>query len=158
MTKEITKSIILQQIQDKFKLRDFEPANFLFDETVIPVYDIGPHLYNRHVMMKTMSVTAGPAGILFFTVPMDERWTFTNYNVTFMTGVFTVTGLYIHRTATGTESIYLDQVLGRTGSYAINVASPIVLDAGDKVWMYIDGYTSTGDLRLTIDVMKETIR
>ena len=44
MTKEITKSFILQQIQDKFRLREFTAENFLFSETVIPIYNVENHL------------------------------------------------------------------------------------------------------------------
>ena len=159
MTKEITNAFILQEIQDKFKMREFDAAKFLFDETVVPVYDIGAHLHRYFVEMVTLSITSAPTAYTFFTVPQDERWTFTNYNITFMTGAYTVTGVYITRISSGpTHYLYLDQELGRSGSYAISLATPVVLEAGDEIRVLVDGYTSTGDLRVGVDVMKETIR
>ena len=160
MTKEITKAFILQQMQDKFGLREFEAAKFLFSEQVIPVYEIGGHINKFFIQKETVSITSGaPTGFLFFTVPENERWTFTNYNITFMTGTYTVTGVYIVRISSGTvNSLYLDQVLGRSGSYAINLATPVVLESGDSINILVDGYSVTGDLRLTVDTMMEEIR
>ena len=159
MTKEITKSIILQEIQDKLKLREFESAKFLLDETVVPVYDIGYHLGKRFIEMKTVSITAGPDAYVYFTVPENERWAFSNYNITFVTGVYGVTGLFITRASSGAGAfLYLDQKLGQTSSYPVNLGMDVVLDAGDNISIFVDAYTSTGDLRLGIDVTKEEIR
>ena len=158
MTKEITKAIVLQQIQDKFSLREFEPAPFLFDETVVPVYNIGTHFKHFYVQEKTESITSA-SGTRFFTVPDTERWIFSNYNITFMTGTYTVTGLYSFRIRTSEfNSIYFDQELGRSGSYAINLPTPVVLNPGDTLEILVDGYTATGDLRLTVDTEVEEIR
>ena len=73
MTKEITKSIILQEIADKFALRDFEPEKFLFGEYVIPTYDIAPHVRNWVNTRHRIEVTGnGSYQILY--VPATERY------------------------------------------------------------------------------------
>ena len=158
MTKEITKAIILQEIQDKLKLREFIPASFLFDETVVPVYNVEQHLVVPAIKYAERSIIAGGMGFDFFTVPNDEKWTLNKYDVVFMaSGAYSVTGAYIKR-FTGADNIYLDMTLGQTVSYHVNLPCPLVLYPGDAINIYIDGYTSTANLRLYIDVMKEEIR
>jgi len=156
MTKEITKAIILQEIQDKFKLREFLPAKFLFDETVVPVYDVQQHLVTWEVIDATVSITAGPSAYTFFTVPDGERWFMSGFNVIFITGAFTTTGCVIYRTQD--DYFYLDMLAGVNTSYAHDLPKDITLNAGDLVRMYVDSYTSTGNLRLSLNVAKETIR
>ena len=161
MSKEITKAIILQEIQDKMKLRDFVPAKFLFEETVIPVYNIETHFQFHTASFEEKSVTAGSTYYNFFTVPDDQKWTLNAYNIVFMaTGAYTVTGLYINRRqklASG-AFVYLDMKEGQTASYSINLPKPVILTAGDLLNVYVDSYTSTADLRLYIDFIREIIR
>ena len=159
MTKEITKAYILQQMQDKFKLRDLEPSTFSFLETVIPTYDIEQHLKAWKVKQTDVSITAAPVGYLFYIVPDNEKWVIRGYNVVFMAaGAYTVTGLYIQRGKYAANTIYVDMVQGQTVSYAINPPEPITLEPGDRIYIYIDSYTSTADLRLYIDCQVETVR
>ena len=161
MSKEITKAYILQQLQDKFGLREFEPAKFLFDETVIPVYDIAPHTLYHTARYNIVSVTAGPAGYLVKSVPDTERWTLRGYNVIFMAaGAYKVTGIYITRKlqVIANAFVYLDMTLGQTVSYAVNLPTPVVLEPGDEISVYIDDYTSTANLRVYIDYTVEELR
>ena len=161
MTKEITKAHILQQIQDKFSLREFEAAKFLFSETVLPIYDMGQHLYERWQKYATQSVTT-TGGLQFYTVPDDEQWTLSLYDVVFMTGAYTVAGVYVRRPLAyrdpGDAYIYLDLAAAQNTSYHVELHHPIVLEAHTSIYVCIDGYTSTGDLRLYIDYMMEKIR
>ena len=158
MTKEITKASILQQIQDKLKLREFEPANFLFDETVIPVYDISNHLGKAIVGYGEEAITT-IGGVTFYTVPDNERWFLTGYNVIFMgAGAYTVAGAYITRLTYPLNFMYLDLTAAQTVSYAVNLPKALMLQPGDTLNINIDGYTSPQDLRLYIDVWKEEIR
>ena len=157
MTKEITKSIILQEIQDKFKLREFADAKFLFDETVIPVYNVEQHLAHAEVKEKTVSITSGPAGFLFFTLPWTERWSIHTYNIIFMTGVFSVTGLMVARRLDA-DYIYIDMTQGQTTSYTVNLPKDIICNPGDTLRVYVDGYTSTGNLMLRLDTTVEEVR
>ena len=157
MTKEITKAKIIQEIQDKLSLREFESSPFLFSETVIPIYDIKPHLERWRVALKEKSVSSA-AAVGFFVVPNDEKWTLSRYDVIFMAaGAYTVTGAYIYRTEDG-ERIYLDMLEGRSVSYHIELPTPAILNPGDAIWILIDSYTSTANLRLYIDVLKEEVR
>ena len=156
MTKEITKAIILQRIQDKFKLRDFEPAPFLFDETVIPIYDIKPHLETMMRQTETLSVTAtGPLN--FFSVPVDEQWYLHRYNVIFVTGAYTIAGLFVGR-PTSAYYTYLDLTAAQTVSYVRELPKDVKLNPGDRVYINVDGYTSTGDLTLICEVTREELR
>ena len=160
MTKEITKAFILQQIQDKFKLRDYEHEKFVFSETVIPTYNIEQHLVDYSAAYKTVSITSGSSGYEFFLIPENERWALATYNVVFITGVYGVTGLYIvraKRTHDGAMA-YLDMTAGQTTSYAKHLPQPVILDAGDRVYLYVDSWTSIGDLRLYIDYTRVVIR
>ena len=160
MSKEITKSIILQEMQDKLKLREFAPSNFLFDETVVPVYNIEQHLedfWNKYITSTTIT---GIGGIGFATVPSTEKWTLYRYDLVFMSGVITVAGVYVtrvNRTPIGAY-IYLDLTAAQTVSYHVDVNPPIVLQPGDVVSASVDGYTSDAILRLYIDYKRETIR
>jgi len=160
MSKEITKTNILQAIQDKFKLRDLEPERFVFQETVVPVYDIDQHLREFTNNWIEKSITSGPGGFNFMKVPPTERWFLRAYNVVFMAaGAYTVTGLYILRNKGISGGMtYIDMTEGQTVSYAVNLPQLIPLDPGDYLYIYIDSYTSTAGLRLYIDYMKETIR
>jgi len=158
MTKEITKAIILQEIQDKLKMREFAPAKFLFDETVVPVYNIERHLDHWITNFVNVAITSTGPRILF-TVPADERWFLRRYDAVFMTGVYTITGMYTRRHDMDQAYFcYLDLGAGTSISYHIDLLNPIVLDPGDIIAVNVDGYTSTGDFRLYIDYLKEEIR
>ena len=157
MTKEITKAFILQEIQDKFKLREFEHDKFLFSETVIPTYDIRPHTQKWIVDKVVISVTE-IGGLHFFTVPDTEEWHLRSYTPIFYTGVYTVAGVYITRVHDPTYFMYLDLTAAQNTSYTVNLPMDVTLQAGDTIDINIDGYTSTGWLQLYIDVMKEEIR
>ena len=157
MTKEITKSIILQEIQDKLKLREFAPANFLFDETVVPVYNIERHLEEWTTKEKTVSITAANS-FIFYTVPQNERWHLRAYWVLFlMTGAIKATGILVQRKKYPI-TFYLDLTKGQEVTYLVNLPNPVVLEPGDQLQAYIDTYVSTQDLRLYIDYMREEIR
>ena len=159
MTKEITKAFIIQQIQDKFTLRELIPETFSFGETVVPVYNIEQHLEEHIGVYEQISITSTGAKVCF-TVPENEKWMFSRYTVVFMGGgAYTVTGVYIHRrTANPAFFMYLDMEAGRTASYHINLTQPVVLTGGDTIEVYVDGFTSTQDLRLYLDYMREILR
>ena len=157
MTKEITKAYILQEIQDKFKLRELEPETFRFSEMVVPVYNIEKHLERVEIDYKTISITA-TGSVEFFRVPMDEKWTVHRYMVMFLTGNFTSTGLLITRTAIATHYMYLDLKTGVTASYLNDLPKAVLLNPGDGVYVNVTGYVATGDMKVMIDATKETIR
>ena len=158
MTKEITKAYLLQQLEDKFKLREFEPEVFTFSERVVPTYNIGQDVRTRATKYYAASVT-GTGGVLFFTVPYNERWFLKTYNVIFMgVNTCTIAGVYITRVYNPNNFIYLDLTAAQTVSYAVNLPKVIVLDSGDNINVNVDGYTSAQTLRLYIDYEKEEIR
>ena len=159
MTKEITKAYILQQIEDRFGLRELIPEKFSFSEMVQPVYNIDSHLTSWSNLMKEISITSA-AGFQFFAVPDAERWFLGNYNVVFMgAGAIKVTGAYITRRESGfVTPVYLDMTLNQTVSYAVNLPAPIMLEPGDRIYILCDDYTSTQNLRLYVMVRRETLR
>ena len=160
MTKEITKAFIIQQIQDKFKLRDLYPEKFSFQESVVPIYDISQHLMTYTARYVEKSVTE-IGGILFFEVPQNERIYLNGYTIVFMAeGGYTVTGLSIIRKKeiNPYSFVYLDMTKNQSVSYTVNLPKTVILDSGDKLYINIDGYTSTQNLRLYIDYMREEIR
>ena len=157
MTKEITKAFILQQMQNKFAMREFESRPFLFDETVVPVYNIEQHLEEWWQRFATKTITTTGAA-LFFTTPDERKWTLKRYDVVFMTGVFTIAGVYIVRTNMGSENsfVYLDLKAAQNASY--HIERDVTLNPGDKIYVNVDGYTSTGDLRIYLDYKEEYMR
>ena len=158
MTKEITKAFILQELQDKFSLREFEPAKFLFDETVIPTYDINPHIVHPVIVFASVEITSAPDAYNFFVVPENERWWLQGYNVVFMaTGAYTVTGLFMHHFNDATNMQYLDMTAGQTVSYAKRLPVPVLLQPRTSLEVYVDAYTSTNYLRLYIHYLREEI-
>ena len=159
MTKEITKATILQEMQDKLKLREFDPANFLFSETVHPVYNIEQHLQHWKTAYAEQTIMSA-VGVTFFTVPQNERWYVNGYNIVFMgAGAYTVSGMYIERIDAGIGVfLYLDLTAAQTVSYAVNLPKVLALNPGDQLNINIDSYTSPQDLRLYIDYMVEEIR
>jgi len=157
MTKEITKAIILQEMQDKLKLREFDPAAFLFDETVVPVYEIAPHLLKTVVKSKTLSITSGPDPYMFFEVSGTERWHISGYNVIFITGSYKVAGMLLYRKMIA-DYFYIDLTKNQTVSYAVNLPKELVVNPGEKIFLYVDDYTSTGNLELRLDVKVEELR
>ena len=161
MTKEITKSVILQEMQDKLALREFEPDKFLFSETVVPTYDIEQHLEEHWQKYITESITA--IGSQFFiSIPPTEKWTMSRYDVVFMTGTYTVAGVYFTRPpahrAPSDAYMYLDLTAAQSVSYHVEMSQPVILEPNSSIFINIDGYTVTGNLRLYIDYMKEEIR
>ena len=157
MTKEITKANILQEIYDRFKMRELVPAKFAFDETVVPIYNIAPHLSEWHVETNTVSITSA-AGYTYFTVPANEEWTLRGYYILFLSsGTHTVSGLFISRRPE-LESLYLDLEAGHAVSYIVNLPQHVILPPRSMVGLLIDSYTSTYDLTLKLDVKKEIIR
>ena len=157
MTKEITKAYILQQMQDKFGLRELIPEVFSFHETVIPTYNVEQHLLTHISKYAEAQVTATGA-LPFFQVPENERWHFDRYDVIFMAaGAYTVAGVFVKRKAF-VDTVYLDLTAAQTVSYHINLPVAQVMDPGDRLKINIDGYTSLANLRLYLDYTKEEIR
>ena len=159
MTKEITKAFILQQLEDKLGLRELEPEKFCFSEEVVPIYNIEPHLGHWTLKKATVSVT-GTGLVFFFKVPANERWTLRAYQTIFMTGAFTTAGVYIDTRFGGSSAdfMYLDLAAAQNVSYLVNLPVPVVLESGARIFHNIDGYTTTGDLMLTADLLVEEIR
>ena len=159
MTKEITKAFILQEMEDKFKLRELSPEKFRFSEEVIPIYDIEQHLTSWEVRSSTVSITSATY-FLFFNVPTNERWLLRAYQVIFgATGAHKGTGLYIwYRPPPTTETIYLDMKKNQEVSYLVNLLHPVVLESGNRLEYLIDTYVSTQNLTINIDIQKEEIR
>ena len=158
MTKEITKANILQELQDKLKLREFESSPFLFSETVIPVYSIDQHLKKWVTDLKQNEITE-IGGVAFFTVPDTERWYVNGYNVVFVTGSYTVSGVYLTRAVKGAAYfLYLELSATQSVSYAENLPKTLQLNPGDILNINIDSFTSPGNLRLYLDYMVEEIR
>ena len=158
MTKEITKANILQEMQDKFKLREFESVKFLFEETVVPVYNIEQHLEKWEVDVKTVSITSA-SSFEFFEVPANERWKLRSYFVVYLaTGAIKGSGLFIDKRPCPGCFIYLDLVKGQEVSYIVNLPQLVTLNPGNKLEYLIDTYVSTQNLQIFIDVMKEEIR
>ena len=157
MTKEITKAFILQQIRDKFKLRELTPEKFSFSEMVMPVYNIEQHLEEWWHKYYTVTVTATGAKE-FVGVPENERWHLRRYDVVFMTGAFTIAGIFILRKNKNPVDayVYLDLTAAQNVSY--HVETDVVLTHGDAIRVNIDGFTSSGDIRLYIDYKREIIR
>jgi len=156
MSKEITKSIVLQQLQDRLKLRDYETAKFLFDETVVPTFDIREELQQHQLNVASVNVIAA-GNVFLFRVPFTERWTLERYDVVFMgAGAYTVAGVNINRG--GVDSVYLDLTAAQTVSYHVELPKPVVLGPLDELWINIDGYTSPQFVRLYIDYIMEEIR
>ena len=159
MTKEITKAKILQEIQDKFGLREFEAAKFLFDETVVPVYNIEGHLGVWSVDSATKSITSA-TDFIFFAVPEGERWLLRAYMIIFgATGAHKGSGLYMgYRPYPGINIMYLDLKKGQDVSYLVNLPAAVELAPKTQLKYLIDDYTSTQTLTIYIDVLKEKIR
>jgi len=160
MTKEITKTIILQEMQDKLKLREFEPSNFLFEETVMPVYDIEEHLKHATARLLSLSITS-IGGKHVYTVDDNEKIYLNGYDVIFMaSGAYTVAGIYISRVLklSASATVYLDLTAAQSASYHISLPFPLALYPGDSIMVNVDGYTSTADLRIIFDYNREEIR
>ena len=158
MTKEITKAFILQQMQDKFKLRELEPSKFTFSEEVIPVYNVEQHLLHYEVEHLTQSITSAGA-TNFFYVPATERWTLRAYQVIYgATGAIKGTGLYISYRPATEDFIYLDMKKGQEVSYLVNLPVPVILEPNSRLAYLIDTYVSTQNLTIDIDVQIEEIR
>ena len=159
MTKEITKAFIIQQIQDKFQLRELTPERFRFSEMVVPTYDVEQHLQRWESTTNTVYVTSA-ANYTFFTVPATERWVLRAYNVIFLgAGAFTIAGIYVLRHTRVNESfVYLDLTAAQTVSYLNTLPEAITLEPGDMLRINVDGYTSAQNLRMDIDYRKETLR
>ena len=159
MTKEITKAFILQQIQDKFGLRELEPEKFSFLESVMPIYNIEQHLKTWESRWLDLTVAA-TGGKTIRIIPDMERWLLQSYTMVFISGAFTVAGGYILRSLRrdGTDMSYLDLKAAQSVSYLTMLPTPVVLEPGDAFMVNIDGYTSSGTLRIHYDYQRETLR
>jgi len=157
MTKEITKAIIMQELQDKLQLREFAPGPFLFDETVIPTYDIEPHLKSCTVKQETKTISEATS-VVFYVVPMDEEWFLRAYQITFMTGAYTIAGAFIKRTAVQGDYIYMDLAAAQSESYLVNLPTIVRANPGSNIAILVDGFTSGGDLRMNLDTAVTRIR
>ena len=160
MTKEITKSIILQKIQDRLGLREFEAAKFLLDETVVPTYDIHHDLEIwRSYFVNTSAITETGAKILT-SVPANEKWLLRAYTITFISGAITIAGVYVLRSTRrdDTDFSYLDLTAAQSTAYLRTLPEPVVLEPGDALYVNVDGYTSNAILRLNYDYRVEELR
>jgi len=157
MTKQITKAIVLQEMQDKFKMREFDPANFLFDETVVPVYEIGEHFRHHRIKKHTTSISE-IGGVTVAIVPSNERWELSRYDVVFVSGAYTVAGAFIRRQVSGYDSVYMDLTAAQSTSYHVSLPVPAILGPGDNLGINVDGFTSPGTLYFYEDAVVEEIR
>ena len=108
MTKEITKANILQEIQDKFGLREWEATKFLFNETVMPIYDIDQHV-RKWVCIRGRKPIAGNGAVSFFSVPPVERWHVRRLSVFHETGAnFDIDQVFFYRGATECQYVFYD--------------------------------------------------
>jgi hypothetical protein len=158
MSKEITKAYILQEMQDKFKMRELEPEVFSFSEKVVPIYNIESHLATREIMQKDLSIT-GIGAVTYFTVPSNERWRLKAYSFVFL-GIssFTIAGGFFQRGPGANDYMYMDLTPAQTVSYLVVNSPHVIIDPGDQIKVNIDGYTSPASLRMLVDVEKEEIR
>ena len=157
MTKEITKAHILQEIQDKFQLRELMPEKFAFSEMVIPTYDVGQHLLKPEIRIISKSITSGPAAYHMYHVPEYQKWHLHRYNVFLVGGSFTVAGVMLYRPALP-DYLYLDLEAAQSTSYAHDLPKDVILSPDDRLYLSIDGYTTTGNAELRIDVTIEEMR
>ena len=108
MSKEITKASILQEIQNKFKLRDFEPEKFLFSEMVTPTYDIGDHVKHWESERCREQITANGVTIMC-TVPENERWRVRKIDVINEGGAnFKINQVFFYGSATKLQYLYFN--------------------------------------------------
>ena len=158
MTKEITKSYILQQIQDKFKLRELVPEVFSFQETVVPVYHVEPHL-TKWEIKREVNAISGTGASVFFQVPGNETWILRSYTVEFL-GVPTIklAGAYIQRGCDVNHYIYLDLEKNQILSYVNILPEAIHIDSGDQIFLNVDDFTSGMSIAMKIDVKVEEVR
>jgi len=160
MTKEITKTILLQRLVDRFGLREFTPSKFLLDETVIPTFDVHSDLEHwQSYYMNTGTITGiGAQSIII--VPDTVRWHLRAYSVTFVSGSVTVAGVYIKRkdSRDATDFSYLDLTAAQSTAYLRTLPEAVTLEPGDRLLVNIDGYTSDAVLRIDYDYMLEEIR
>ena len=158
MTKEITKAFVLQEMQDKLGLREWIPEKFLFSENVIPTYNIEQHLQFWGSYWHQMTVTE-TGGVNITRVPADERWKLRAYTVTFISGSYTVAGVYIVReTRKSGDMSYLDLTAAQSTAYLRTLPESVILEHNDYLYVCIDGYTVSGDIRVDLDFMREKIR
>lgn len=155
---EITKSIILQQLQDKFALREWIPERFSFLETVIPVYQIEQHLREWITADSGAISISSTTDFMTFTVPANERWYIRTYTGIFATGNYNIGAVKLNR-ANSDTTMYLEIEEHLNGlSWVHEFPVPLVVVAGDKLVVTCSGHTTTGNFKLYIDYDKEMVR
>ena len=157
MTKEITKASILQEIQNKFGLRDFESERFLFGELVTPIYDIAPHVRNWVTERYRSSVTGnGPVQILY--VPADTEYRIRRVSVLHETGAnFDIDQVFLEGVGNAVQYLFYDTVAPIT-SGTVKLFEPtqdIPMRKGDLIYMWfnVSNYVAGGFV--SVHVLKE---
>ena len=162
MTKEITKAIILQQIQEKFGLRELESEIFRFSEMVIPIYDIGMHVKNWDLQRYREEIT-GNGSLHFITVPDNERWKMRRIIVVAEAGgTYNIAIIYIYHPSHSTDNNYIFyNTVAPIAAGTVTIfefPQDIPVEEGDNIDINISGFSVGGYTSIHILREVETIR
>jgi len=162
MTKEITKANIIQEIQNKFQLREFTPAQFLFDETVVPTYDMGQHVKAWDMSRGRVAVSANGT-LIPYAVPETEQWRIRRLSLINETGGnFDVDQIFTYHPSVPTAITYVfyntASPIG-TGTVKIfEFPQDIPMSPGEHVMINISNYVGAGYVSVHMLKEVETIR
>ena len=161
MSKEITKANILQEIQNKFKLRDFEPEKFLFSEIVTPTYDIGDHVKHWESERFREQITANGVAVMC-TVPDNERWRIRKVDVINEAGAnYLINQVLFYGSATKNQYLYFNYTgIASGGIELFSLRQDIFMEHGELDTFRINVASFVAGGYASVHILKEveTIR
>ena len=162
MTKEITKANILQEIQNKFGLRDFEPERFLFGEFVTPVYDIEHHVKTWTTIRYRTQVT-GNGAVAILLVPGNKEYNIRRVNVLHETGAnFDIDQVFFDGQSNAVQYLFYDTAAPITsGTVKIfALTQDIIMSKNDlKAFYYnVSNFVAGGYVSVHVTLEDVTVR
>lgn len=157
--KKITKAILMQQLVDRFKLQEHVREEFVFLEEVLPVFELKSLLDDWDIRYTGALGVTAISLIKVLEAPMNERITIRDIEINQASGTFTYISIILVRNKDVVNKLrYYEWGASQSGRSVLNLAQDLVLDPGDYLEVYCDGFTTNGNLFGTFNCLIETLR
>jgi hypothetical protein len=145
--KKIQKASIIQRLIRRFNLQSGSfNEEFSLSETVIPITNVDELLEAVKIDLQTPASVSATGWVLLATVPLGKKWTLVSFKARLSSGTYTFNAIGLEKEA----SINKVSVLESASSVTSLIYAPhtkLVLEQGDKIYVYVDAYTGTGNLQ-----------
>lgn len=144
--KKITFARLIDRLINKFKLVRSTDEEFQLSETVVPITSMDTLISESKGRIDTTAVSA-TGWYLMETVPANKKWIIHTIKARVSSGTFTYGNIGIEKATASSAQISIKDGTTAT-SLLYETTSNLILEAGDKIYFYVDGYTGAGNAQI----------